>query len=145
MEKLKFEMFDLSMEGCIRHPLVMNPRTFEDLIAWQKARQMVSKIYELTRDASLVRDFGLCAQLQRAAVSVMSNIAEGFERLHVPEKMQAYNIARGSTAEVRSLLYVVEDNFPIIAPQASLLRTEAIESGKLVSGLLRATSRRTCG
>jgi four helix bundle protein len=120
----------------------MNPMTFEDLETWKKARQAVRKIYELTRAEALCRDFGVCAQVQRAAVSVMSNIAEGFERVHLAEKLQFYNIARGSTAEVRSLLYVVEDNFPQSAPNAVALRTDIISIGKLVSGLIRSTEDR---
>lgn len=116
--------------------------TFEDLESWQKARQTVRKIYELTRAEELCRDFGVCGQVQRAGVSVMSNIAEGFERLHVPEKLQFYNVARGSTAEVRSLLYVIEDNFPQSASGAVALRDDIVSVGKLVSGLIRSTESR---
>ena len=69
---------------------------FEDLEAWQQARQLVNEIYSLTREnSSLGKDFGLTGQVQRAAVSIMSNVAEGFERTHLPEKIQFYNIARG--------------------------------------------------
>jgi four helix bundle protein len=73
----------------------------------------------------------------------MSNIAEGFERHHLPEKIQFYNVARGSNAEVRSLLYVVEDNFPVIASAAVALREQIVVVGKLVSGLIRSTEQRT--
>jgi four helix bundle protein len=116
--------------------------TFEDLESWQKARQIVRKIYELTRAEQLCRDFGVCGQLQRAGVSVMSNIAEGFERLHLLEKLQFYNVARGSTAESRSLLYVIEDNFPQSASEAAALRGEIVSVGKLVTGLIRSTEGR---
>lgn len=116
--------------------------TFEDLEGWQKARQLVGKIYELTRQGALCRDFGLCGQLQRAAVSIMSNIAEGFERVHLPEKLQFYNVARGSAAEVRSLLYVVEDNFGGNADKAAILRVQIVTIGKLISGLIRSTGQR---
>jgi four helix bundle protein len=120
----------------------MNPMTFEDLESWQKARQMVCKTYELTRNEPLCRDFGICTQLQRASVSIMSNIAEGFERAHIPEKAQFYNVARGSAAEVRSLLYVIEDNFPKSAPASALLRGQVVSIGKMVSGLIRSTESR---
>ena len=116
--------------------------TFEDLESWQKARQLVRKIYELTRVEALCRDFGVCGQIQRAAVSVMSNLAEGFERVHLQEKLQLYNVARGSGAEVRSLLYVVEDNFPQSASTAIALRDEIVSVGKLVSGLIKSTEGR---
>src|SRR5438034_6569116 len=104
---------------------------FEDLEAWQQARQLVNEIYSLTREnSSLSKDFGLTGQVQRAAVSIMSNVAEGFERTHLPEKIQFYNIARGSTGEVRSLLYVISDNYPRSAPETERLRSTAISVGK---------------
>ena len=116
--------------------------TFEDLESWQKARLLVQKVYQLTRNSELCRDFGICDQLQRAGVSIMSNIAEGFERSHLQEKLQFYNVARGSAAEGRSLSYVVEDNFPESASACAVLRGETIAAGKLVSGLVRSTERR---
>jgi four helix bundle protein len=82
---------------------------FEDLDAWQQARHLVNEICSLTREnSSLSKDFGLTDQLQMAAVSIMSNIAEGFERTHLPEKIQFYNIARGSTGLRKSLLFLNE-------------------------------------
>jgi four helix bundle protein len=115
---------------------------FEDLEAWQRARALVSDIYQLTREEILRMDFGLTGQIQRAAVSVMSNIAEGFERLHLSEKAQAYNIARASCGEVRSLLYVIEDNYPTHAAKAVELREKSDVVGRLVSGLIGANERR---
>ena len=116
--------------------------TFEDLDSWQKARETVRDIYTLTREDELCRDFGLCGQVQRAGVSIMSNIAEGFERHHLPEKIQAYNVARGSSAEVRSLLYVIEDNFPESGERAIALRDKIVTTGKLITGLIRSTEQR---
>ena len=72
----------------------------------------------------------------------MSNIAEGFERLHVPEKLQFYNVARGSAAEVRSLLYVIEDNYPEHQARIGQLREETASAGKLISGLIESTQSR---
>jgi four helix bundle protein len=125
-----------------RRAIVFHMMTFEDLESWQKARANVRKIYQLTRDIEVSRDFGISGQLQRCGVSVMSNIAEGFERTHLPEKLQFYNVARGSTAEVRSLLYVIEDNFPESAVSAAALREEIVSVGKPVSGLIRSTKER---
>jgi len=116
--------------------------TFEDLDAWKKVRELVNVVYEITRRGSLNKDFGLCGQIQRAAVSAMSNVAEGFERQHSAEKLQAYNVARASCGEVRSLLYVIEDNFPESASAAAILRDEVVSVGKLVSGLIRSTEKR---
>src|SRR5438477_2823341 len=119
--------------------------TFEDLESWKKARVNVRKIYQLARGEGLSRDFGISGQLQRAGVSVMSNIAEGFERTHLSEKLQFYNIARSSTAEVRSLLYVIEDNFSRCAGKALELREQVVQTGKLITGLIRSTERRRPG
>src|SRR6266480_7135073 len=73
---------------------------------------------------------------------ITSQAKEGFERTHLPEKLQFYNIARGSTGEVRSLLYVIEDNFPKNAAEAIELRDEVVSVGKLVSGLIHSTEKR---
>src|SRR5947207_8162324 len=116
--------------------------TFEDLEAWKSTRMLVRGIYKLTRQDGLCRDFGLCSQVQRSGVSVMSNVAEGFERLHIPEKLQFYNVARSSTAEVRSLLYVIEDNFAGSAAGALQLREQAVQTGRLITGLIQSTERR---
>ena len=123
----------------------MELKSFEDLEAWKQARKLVSAVYQMTSNDKLARDFGLCGQLQRAAVSIMSNIAERFERMHVQEKIQFYNVARGSCAEVRSLLYVVEDNYASFIQQASLLRKDTESVGKLITGLIHSTERRKNG
>jgi len=116
--------------------------TFEDLESWQQARQLTKQIYSVTREGEIARDFGLCSQIQRAGVSAMSNIAEGFERRHVQEKLQFYNVAHASTAEVRSLTYVIEDNYSKLAAEAAALRNKAIGTGQLVGGLIRSTESR---
>ena len=82
---------------------------FEELIAWQKSRELVTAIYKVTNGKEFSRDFGLRDQIQRAAVSIMSNIAEGFERAGRAEFHQFLVIAKGSCAEVRSQLYVALD------------------------------------
>src|ERR1035441_3408644 len=116
--------------------------TFEDLESWQQARRLTKQIYSVTREDQIARDFGLCSQIQRAGVSAMSNLAEGFERHHVQEKLQFYNVAHASTAEVRSLSYVIEDNYPKLAAEAVDLRKEAMDTGRLVGGLIRSTESR---
>jgi four helix bundle protein len=119
--------------------------TFEDLEAWQQARRLVNAIYALSRVGNLAKDFRLCSQIQAAAVSIMSNVAEGFERSHLQEKLQFYNVARGSAGEVRSLLYVISDNFPQASSEGERLRGEVTHVGKLVTGLLNSTMRRKKG
>jgi four helix bundle protein len=122
-----------------------NMMKFEDLEAWQEARRLVKTIYDLTRSPDLVRDYGVTGQIQRASVSIMSNVAEGFERRHIQEKLQFYNVARSSTGEVRSLLYVIEDNYPGCASAAVELREQTVQTGKLISGLIQSTERRRPG
>ena len=116
--------------------------TFEDLEAWQKAREVTRDVYALCRDQAIAKDFGLSSQIQRAAVSTMSNIAEGFERNHLAEKQQLYNVAHASNGEVRSLTYVIEDNYPAQARAASQLRAMAMEAGAILAGLMRSTRSR---
>jgi four helix bundle protein len=82
---------------------------FEDVKAWQAARALVREVYKACRETWLGRDFGLRDQISRAAVSVMSNIAEGFCRNGHKEFAHFLDIARGSCAEVQSLLYVAQD------------------------------------
>lgn len=84
----------------------MPVRHFEDLEVWKEARVLTQRIYRLTQDARFSKDFGLRDQLRRAAVSVMSNIAEGFERGGNQEFLQFLYVAKGSCGEVRSQLYV---------------------------------------
>ena len=87
----------------------MTIKRFEDLEVWQLARELVKQIYELSSKSKLSKDFGLKNQLQRSAVSVMSNIAEGFERKSKKEFIQFLNIAKASSGELRSQLYVTLD------------------------------------
>src|SRR5262245_46565236 len=82
---------------------------FEDLVAWQKARLLTSEIYRVTATGYFGRDFGLRDQIRRAAVSAMSNVAEGFERSRSGEFCHYLLIAKGSCGEVRSQLYVAFD------------------------------------
>jgi four helix bundle protein len=82
---------------------------FEDLVAWQKARSLTRDIYQTTRQGAFAKDYGLSSQMQRAAVSIMSNIAEGFERRSRGEFHQFLSVAKSSCAELRSQLYVALD------------------------------------
>ena len=75
---------------------------FEDVLAWQKGREMTRIIYRLSRLGEFAKDFGLRGQIQRAAVSITSNIAEGFERGGNKEFVQFLSHAKGSAGEVRS-------------------------------------------
>jgi four helix bundle protein len=108
---------------------------FEDLIAWQKARELTREIYQITRQGAFVKDFGLSGQMQRAAVSIMSNIAEGFERGGRGEFHQFLSMAKASCAEVRSQLYVAFDIGYLGQSKFNQLLTQAEEVGRIVGGL----------
>jgi four helix bundle protein len=123
----------------------MKIQRFEDLLAWQEARVLTRAVYQHTAKGSLARDFGLRDQLQRAAVSVMSNTAEGFERTGRLEKLQFMNIARASCAEVKSLLYVCADVKSIDAGAAIHLQSQCTQISRLLSGLMRSVSTRSPG
>lgn len=115
---------------------------FEDLIAWQKARLLTKKVYEITRQADMARDFGLSGQMQRAAVSVMSNIAEGFERGTSAEYHQFLVIAKESCGELRSQLYIAMDVGYIDQTKFKELYTLAEETSRIISGLRASIARR---
>jgi four helix bundle protein len=84
-------------------------KRFEDIIGWQKARELVRGIYMICNETGLRKDFGLRDQLCRASVSAMSNIAEGFARNTDKDFARFLDQARGSCGEVQSLLYVAQD------------------------------------
>ncbi|HSQ39245.1 MAG TPA: four helix bundle protein [Anaerolineales bacterium] len=84
-------------------------KKFEEIIAWQEARRLVSSIYRLTNAGGLAKDYGLRDQLQRAAVSAMTNIAEGFDCESKIEFARFLGVARRSAVEVQSLLYAALD------------------------------------
>lgn len=115
---------------------------FEDLLAWQEARSLIKMVYEMTRENSIEKDYRLVQQLRSASVSIMSNIAEGFERHSVKEKIQFYNISRASCAEVRSLLYIVLDSFPQLDCKVNFCAEKLNKVGKLITGLLQSTQKR---
>lgn len=108
---------------------------FEDLIAWQKARVLTKQVYLATRKRPFCADFGLCSQIQRASVSVMSNIAEGFERGRMGEFHQFLSTAKSSCGEVRSQLYVALDVGYLDESQFGHLFSQADEVGRIVGGL----------
>jgi len=87
----------------------MSVKYFEDQEIWIKAREMTNKIYALGNSSQFSKDFGLRDQIRRAAVSIMSNIAEGFERGGNQEFQQFLSIAKGSCGEVRCQLYIAAD------------------------------------
>jgi four helix bundle protein len=114
---------------------------FEDLVAWQKARELAGEVYRITRLGDFAKDYGLCDQIRRSSVSIMSNIAEGFDRAGRAEFHQFLVIAKGSAAEVRSQLYVAKDVGYIDNDTFLRLKTVAEETSKITNGLRVAVQR----
>lgn len=108
---------------------------FEELIAWQEARKLTKLIYQVTNEGKFVKDYGLSGQIQRAAVSIMSNIAEGFGRNNPSEFHQFLVIALGSCHELRSQLYVATDVEYITQNEFEELLNQVTSVAKLVGGL----------
>jgi len=115
---------------------------FEDLIAWQKARDLARELYQVTAAARFRADLGLRDQIRRASVSVMANLAEGFERGSSREFHQFLVIAKGSCAEVRSHLYVAQDVGYLTAAQSQELQTSAVQLGRILGALRAAVDRK---
>lgn len=109
---------------------------FEDIQAWQKARVLVKEIYAISNAFQFYKDFGLKDQIQRAAVSIMLNIAEGFARKTNKEFVQFLVIAHGSAAEVQAALYVALDQEYVTEAEFSRLYDMVDEISKLVLGFI---------
>jgi four helix bundle protein len=109
---------------------------FEDSKSWQKARELTRGVYAASREGSFARDFGLRDQIRRAAVSVMANIAEGFERDGDKEFIQFLSTAKGSCGEVRSHLYVALDEGYVDKQQADTLMNLAVETSRMLAGFI---------
>lgn len=109
---------------------------FEDIKAWQVARELVSAVYRISGRGKFEKDFGLRGQIQRASVSVMANIAEGFERGSDRELHRFLYIAKGSAGEVRSHLFVALDLGYVTSDEFDDLRGRAEEVSKALSGFI---------
>lgn len=115
---------------------------FEDNIAWQKSRKLTQDIYLVTKKGEFSRDFGLSGQIQRASVSIMSNIAEGYERSNPGDYHRFLQIAKASSGEVRSQLYVALDIGYIDNEKFENLQKQAIEVSKIISGIMKTVNRK---
>lgn len=111
-------------------------QNFEDLKSWKKARELAGCIYELTRHERLSRDYGLRDQIQRAASSVMHNIAEGFESGSDPEFVRFLKMARRSAGEVQSQLYLALDVGYITEEERQKAYFLATEVKQLINGMM---------
>jgi four helix bundle protein len=112
-------------------------KRFEDLWIWQQARELVKEIYQDFRTGAPSRDFGFRDQIQRAGISIMNNLAEGFERSTDADFARFLDIAKGSCGEVRSLYYTAEDLGYIDPANAEARRAQA---RKISAGIASLTS-----
>ena len=115
----------------------MTIQNFEELIIWQEARKICTRIYA---DFKRIRDYGFNVQIQRAAVSIMNNIAEGFDRSKISKDNKQFisflNIASGSCGEVKSMLYLAQDLNYLSQDEAEKLRSECISISAKITGLV---------
>lgn len=114
---------------------------FEDIEAWQKARELTNAVYSCSGKGAFAKDFGLRDQIRRAAVSIMSNIAEGFERGGSAEFSQFLAIAKGSAGEVEAQLYVAFDQGYINQEQFDSIKSTAFSTKKLIAGFMNYLKR----
>ena len=110
---------------------------FEDIEAWKLATRATNRVYEVTTSEPFCRDFALVNQIRRASISVMSNIAEGFERDGNKEFIQFLAIAKGSCGEVRSQLYIAADRRYIDDGNFKEIAELLIEASRTISGFMR--------
>jgi four helix bundle protein len=111
-------------------------KSFDEIIAWQKARELTKTIYIISGDSLFEKDYALKDQIRRSSVSIMANIAEGFDRRGDKEFIRFLNIAKGSLAEVKSHLFVALDVKYITKQTFDSLFLLADEIGRLISGLI---------
>jgi len=109
---------------------------FEDILAWQKTRELTKEIYAHAKTGPFAKDFGLKDQIQRASVSIMGNVAEGFDRGGDKEFIQFLSVSKGSCGEVKSHLYVASDQQYINSAQFNRLYNCADEVGRLLAGFM---------
>ncbi len=117
-------------------------RSFTDLIAWQKGHYLVLEIYKTTTDFPKSEIHSLVDQLRRAAISITSNIAEGFSRRNFKEKRQFYYLALGSLTELQNQLLVARDVGYLSKEKFREVAEKTVELSKLINGLIKSVSNK---
>jgi four helix bundle protein len=119
-------------------PVIMGKiEKFEDIESWKLTREITRLVYEVSTKGAFSKDFALCNQIRRASISVLSNIAEGFERGGNKEFLNFLAIAKGSCGEVRCQLYVALDQSYIDSDQFQFISEKLLETSRLISGLMK--------
>ncbi|MDX1410777.1 MAG: four helix bundle protein [Nitrospirales bacterium] len=111
-------------------------RKFEELEAWKHARILVQEVYSITAKGSFSKDFGLLDQIRRSSVSIMANIAEGYERDGTSEFIHFLSIAKGSAGEVRCHLYIARDQDYLNEEKFDALLAMTQQVSRIIRGLI---------
>jgi len=112
-------------------------KSFTDLDAWKEGHSLVIMVYKLTKDFPTEEKFGLANQMRRAAVSITSNIAEGFSRRTSKEKLQFYSISKGSNTELQNQLLIAKDVEYISQESFDEAAQQSARTGRLITGLIK--------
>jgi len=115
----------------------MKIEKFEDIQAWEKARELVRQVYHITCEGDFAKDYALKDQIRRASISVMCNVAEGYARQTDKEFAQFLYIALGSVAEVQSQLYIARDLNYISQDDFSKIYELGSEVARLITGFIK--------
>jgi four helix bundle protein len=115
---------------------------FEELVAWKKARSLTAAVYQVTNSGGLAKDPALRSQMRRAAISIASNIAEGFERGKLTEFHQFLSMAKGSCGELRAQIYLALDAGYLGQDSFDALLAQTEELGRVLGGLRAAVERK---
>ena len=114
--------------------------SFQQLEAWQEAHRLVLMVYQVTREFPGEERYGLVVQMRRAAVSIPANVAEGFKRRGIQEKIRFYNVSEGSLEELK-YFFILSKDLGYISSNAELVaQSETV--GRLLNGLIASTERR---
>jgi four helix bundle protein len=127
----------MNQESRIMNKEVKKIKSFTDLNTWKKAHQLALMIYRITEDFPKKEMFGLTSQLRRAAVSITSNIAEGFSRQSYKDKIHFYHMAQGSNTELQSQLLIARDIGYLKPDEFNKTAKQSVETHKLLNGLIK--------
>ena len=114
-------------------------KSFTDLNAWKEGHKLVLMIYKITKKFPKDELFGLTSQIRRCAVSITSNIAEGFSRLSYKEKTRFYSISLGSTTELQNQLLIAKDVNYITKEQFQDIAKQSVKVHKITNGLIKSS------
>lgn len=119
----------------------MGKKGFKDLLVWQMAKDLAVRVYRISESQALRKDFGLCDQIRRSAVSVANNLAEGDERSTDRDSVRFFYMAKGSVAEVRTQIQIACETGHLGKPEYNSLEAEYEQLAKMIGSLIRARSQ----